>query len=150
MKENMEKINAVKGFIILVIGGMGSIITNLFGGWTDDLNTLLLFMGVDFVMGLMIAAVWKRSGKSETGALNSVSAWKGLCRKGVSLLVVLVAYRLDVTLGINYIKTMVVIAFITNELISIVENLGIMGVQFPPIIVKAIDVLKSKTEGDKT
>lgn len=146
----MEKINAVKGFIILVVGGMGSMITNLFGGWTEDLNTLLLFMCVDFVMGLMIAGIWKKSGKSETGALNSISAWKGLIRKGVSLLVVLVAYRLDVTLGINYIKTAVIIAFIANELISITENAGIMGVPLPPVITKAIDVLKSKTEGDKT
>lgn len=142
----MEKINTIKALLVVVIGTIGSGVASLFGGWTEDLTTLLIFMGVDFVMGLLIAAVWKRSGKSESGALNSVSAWIGLCRKGVSLLVVLVAYRLDVTLGVSYIKTAVIIAFIVNETISIVENMGIMGVPLPAIISKAIDILKSKAE----
>lgn len=145
----MEKLNTIKGFLILTIGGIGGMVTNLFGGWSEDLTTLLIFMGVDFVMGLLIAAVWHKSGKSESGTLNSVSAWKGLVRKGVSLLVVLVAHRLDVTLGVDYIKTAVVIAFIANEAISIVENLGIMGVPLPAVVTKAIEVLKSKSEVDK-
>ena len=145
----MEKFNSIKAMLMLIVGSVGSFIANLFGGWTQDLTTLVIFMGVDFVMGLLIAAVWKKSGKSKTGALNSVSAWIGLCRKGVSLLVVLVAYRLDVTLGVNYIKTAVVIAFIANEAISIVENLGIMGVPLPSIITKAIDILKTKSEDTK-
>ena len=114
------------------------------GGWTEDLATLLIFMGIDFVMGLMIAAVWQRSGKSESGALNSVSAWKGLCRKGCTLLVVMVAYRLDVTLGMNYIKTAVIIAFIVNEGISIVENYGIMGGPMPNILREALELLQQK------
>lgn len=142
----MEKINTFKTFLVVIIGSIGSGIASLFGGWTEDLTTLLIFMGVDFIMGLLIATIWKKSNKSETGALNSFSAWKGLCRKGVSLLVILVAYRLDVTLGVNYIKTAVVIAFIANESISIVENLGIMGVPLPGIVSKTIDILKSKAE----
>ncbi len=142
----MDKINTIKAILIITVGTIGSGVASLFGGWTEDLTTLLIFMGVDFVMGLLIAAVWKRSGKSESGALNSVSAWVGLCRKGVSLLVILVAYRLDVTLGVSYIKTAVIIAFIANEAISIVENLGIMGVPLPAIISKAIDILKNKSE----
>ncbi|TCL53909.1 holin family protein [Kineothrix alysoides] len=67
----MEKLNALKGFLILTIGGIGSMVTNLFGGWSEDLTTLLIFMGVDFVMGLLIAAVWHKSGKSETGTLSN-------------------------------------------------------------------------------
>lgn len=142
----MEKINIIKAYLIITIGTIGSAVASLFGGWTEDLTTLLIFMGVDFVMGLSIAAVWKKSGKSESGALNSISAWKGLCRKGISLLVVLVAHRLDITLDTSYIKTAVVIAFIANEAISIVENVGIMGVPLPNIITKAIDILKDKSE----
>lgn len=145
----MEKINTIKGMVMVTAGTVGSWFASLFGGWSEDLTTLLIFMGVDFVMGLLIAAIWNKSEKSESGALNSVSAWKGLCRKGVSLLVVLIAYRLDVTLGVNYIKTAVIIAFIANESISIVENLGIMGVPMPAIVSKAIDILKSKAEEDE-
>lgn len=145
----MEKIISIKAMIMLIVGSVGSFIANIFGGWTQDLTTLVILMGVDFVMGLLIAAVWKKSAKSKSGALNSVSAWIGLCRKGVTLLVVLVAYRLDVTLGVTYLKTAVVIAFIANEAISITENLGIMGVPLPAIITKAIDVLKTKSEDSK-
>ncbi|MBQ2285368.1 MAG: phage holin family protein, partial [Clostridia bacterium] len=100
------------------------------------------------LMGLSIAAFWKKSGKSKTGTLNSYSAWQGLIRKGCTLLVVLVGYRLDLAIGREYIKTAVVIAFITNEAISIVENLGIMGIPLPCTLTKAIDVLKTKTEGE--
>lgn len=139
--------NSVKAVVITTIGAIGTFIVNqLFGGWTEDLVTLLSMMAVDFFLGLLIAAVWKKSGKSETGALSSYSAWKGLCRKGGTLLVVMVAYRLDVTLGVDYIKTGVIIAFIANEAISIIENLGIMGIPLPSVLTKAIEVLQDKKE----
>lgn len=145
-EETRESLHAIKVMILSIVGVLGSWIVNMLGGWTEDLTTLMVFMGVDFVLGLLIAAVWKKSGKSKNGALNSVSAWKGLCRKGASLLMVLIANRLDVTLGVTYIRTAVIIAFIANEGISIVENLGIMGVPLPEILKKAIDVLKEKAE----
>lgn len=143
----MEKITSAKVTIITVIGAIGSFIANLFGGWTSDLETLMILMAIDFVMGLLIAAVWKRSGKSQNGALSSWSAWKGLCKKCVSLLFVLIAYRLDMAIGVDYLRTAVIIGFIVNELISIVENAGIMGVPIPSAITKAIDILRKK-EGD--
>ena len=144
----MEKVSSAKITLLTVIGAIGSFIANLFGGWTNDLATLVIMMGIDFLMGLLIAAVWKKSEKSKTGALSSWSAWKGLCRKGVSLLFVLIAYRLDLALGVNYIRTAVIIGFIINELISITENAGIMGIPIPGVIAKAIDMLKQKSEGD--
>lgn len=146
----VEKVNAVKLFLLSALGSAGSWVINMLGGWTEDLTTLLIFMGVDFLLGFLIAAIWKSSNKSGTGKLNSVSAWKGLVRKGVTLLMVLIAYRLDVTLGVNYIKTAVVVAFIVNEGLSIVENLGIMGVPLPVMIKKALEVLtnKAETEGE--
>ena len=60
------------------------------------------------------------------------------------LFYVLVAYRLDVALGLGYIRTATIVAFIVNEAISILENAGIMGVPIPPVILKAIDILKNK------
>lgn len=144
----MDKANTLKPTILTIIGAIGSFIANLFGGWTSDLITLVIMMGIDFLMGLLIAAVWKKSDKSESGALSSWSAWKGLCRKGASLLFVLIAYRLDLALGVNYIRTAVIIGFIVNELISIVENAGIMGIPIPGVITRAIDILKKKSDGD--
>lgn len=146
----MEKINYIKAVIITIFGGIGSFFVKMIGGWTPDLTTLLILMGLDFGMGLLIAAIWKKSGKSKTGALNSVSSWKGLCRKGITLTIVLIAYRLDLTLKVDYIRTAVILAFLVNELISIVENAGIMGIPLPRVLTKAIDVLKEKssTEGE--
>ena len=143
----MENVNTVKTTVLTVIGAIGSFIANLFGGWTSDLVTLIIMMSIDFIMGLLIAAVWKRSGKSQNGALSSWSAWKGLCRKCISLLFVLIAYRLDLVIGVDYIRTAVIIGFIANELISIVENAGIMGVPIPSMITKAIDLLRNKESG---
>lgn len=140
----MEK----KALLLGLISAIGSYIANLFGGWTSDFATLLIMMGIDFLMGLLIAAVWKKSAKSESGALSSWSAWKGLCRKCTSLLFVLIAYRLDLIMGLDYIRTAVIIGFIINELVSIIENAGIMGIPIPGIITRAIDLLRKKTEGD--
>ena len=44
----------------------------------------------------------------------------------------------------SYVKDAVVIGFCVNELISIVENAGLMGVPMPGAIMKAIDILKNK------
>ena len=142
----MFKIVSTKPSFLLMVGSVGGMIAEVFGGWGEDVKTLLIFMGIDYLLGLTIAAVWKKSGKSESGALSSWSAWKGLMRKGASLLVVLVAHRLDIMLGVDYIRTAVIIAFCADELISIVENLGVMGVPLSPVIKKAIDVLKEKSD----
>ena len=135
----------MKEFICTALGVVGSFITTLFGGWSTGMTTLLIFMAVDYATGLL-TAVFRKSAKSESGGLESRAGFKGLCRKGVMLLVVLVAYRLDLLIGANYIRDMVVIAFCTNEVISIVENCGLMGLPLPRIFTKIIDVLKNKAE----
>ena len=138
--------NDIKLVVLSAFGVIGGTIASLLGGWSEDLATLLIVIGIDIVMGFLISAVWKKSTKSVTGTLSSLSMWKGLCRKGVTLLIVLVAHRLDLSLGTDYIRTAVIIAFIVNELVSIVENAGIMGIPIPKVIIKAIDVLKQKED----
>ena len=130
------------------IGVIGSVIASLFGGWDAALVTLMIFMGIDYLTGLIVAGVFHNSEKTENGTLESRAGWKGLCRKGVTLLVVLVACRLDLVMGSNFIRDAVVIAFIANETISIIENAGLMGVPIPSVIVKAIEVLKKKAESE--
>ena len=123
----------MKEWICTAIGVAGSFIASLFGGWDAALATLVIFMAIDYVTGLIVAGVFHNSGKTENGALESRAGWKGLCRKGVSLLVVLVACRLDLITGTNFIRDAVVIAFVANETISIVENAGLMGINIPPL-----------------
>lgn len=139
----------MKSGILTSIGVAGGLIASLFGGWDSALMTLIIFMGIDYVTGLMVAGIFRRSAKSETGALESRAGWKVLCRKGVALLVVLVACRLDLTMGSDFIRDAVVIAFSVNEVISIVENAGLMGVPIPAAITKAIEVLNAKTSQEE-
>ena len=136
----------IKEGICTGIGVLGSIIASLFGGWDTGLVTLVIFMGIDYVSGLVVAGIFHNSNKTESGALESKAGWKGLCRKCMTLLFVLIAYRLDLALGLNYIRDAVIIGFMANELISIVENAGLMGLPLPDAINKAIDVLTQKEE----
>lgn len=138
----------MKNMICTILGVIGSAITALFGGWDAGLTTLIIFMAVDYVSGILVAGVFHKSNKTANGALESHAGWKGLCKKGVTLLIVLVACRLDLVMGSNFIRDAVVIAFIANETISIVENAGLMGVTVPPAIVKAIEVLQEKSESE--
>lgn len=126
------------------IGVVGGFIASLFGGWDAALITLLMFMVIDYVSGLIVAGVFHNSNKTETGTLESKAGWKGICRKCMTLLFVLIAYRLDLALGVAYIRDAVIIGFMANELISIVENAGLMGLPLPAVITKAIDVLTKK------
>ncbi|MBF1010931.1 MAG: phage holin family protein [Lachnoanaerobaculum sp.] len=133
-----------------VVGAIGGFIAAMFGGWSDALITLIVFMSVDYITGLVVAGIFKKSKKSENGALESRAGFKGLCRKGVALLIVLVAVRLDIIMHTSYIKDAVIIAFIANECISIIENAGLMGVPVPGVIAKAIDVLKRNSDSVKS
>ena len=129
-----------------IIGLIGGAFTTLFGGWTAGMTTLVLFMAIDYVSGLIVAGVFQKSTKSESGALESKAGWKGLARKCMTLLFVLIAHRLDLLLSTTYIRDAVIIGFCANELVSIVENAGLMGLPLPAIITKAIDVLRRKAE----
>lgn len=136
----------MKNIICAIFGIVGGFIANAFGGWSAALTTLLIFMGVDYISGLILAGVFHASPKSEDGTLESYAGWKGLVRKGMTLLIVLIGARLDLMLGVNYIRDAMVIAFCVNELLSIIENMGLMGVPMPEILTNAIEMLKSKSE----
>ena len=129
----------MKDTFCMAVGALGAAIASLYGGWDAALQTLILFMAVDYVTGLIVAGVFHASPKSRTGALESRAGWKGLIRKGETLLIVLVACRLDA----------VIIGFICNETISIVENAGLMGLPIPAALTKAVDILKQRSEEQK-
>ena len=136
----------MKETICTILGMAGSYIASLFGGWDAAISTLVCFMAMDYITGLILAGVFHSSGKTENGTLESGVGWRGLCRKGMILAVVLVACRLDMIIGSNLLRDAAVIAFVANETISIIENAGLMGVPVPPVIVQAIEVLKKKSE----
>lgn len=138
----------MKEFLETVVGIIGAAVAAFFGGWSSAMTTLLIFMGIDYITGLIVAGVFHASEKTEGGGLESRAGWKGLCRKGVTLLIILVATRIDLILGTTYFKDGTCIAFIANELLSIVENAGLMGIPMPQAITKAVEVLKNKAENE--
>ena len=141
--------NEVKLWIIGVIGIIGSFIVQKLGGWDTALATLVIFMGIDYLTGLIVAGVFHKSKKSEMGALESIASWRGLCRKGVTLLIVLVATRLDMSIGTDYIRNAVIIAYTVSEAISIIENAALMGIPMPAVLTNAIDMLQKKNNKEE-
>ena len=133
----------MKETFCLITGVVGGFIAALLGGWDSALSTLVIFMGIDFVTGL-VTAVMGKSKHSRSSTLNSKAGWIGLAKKFCILLMVVVGVRIDILIGTNYIRDAVCISFCLNELLSIVENTTLMGVPYPPVFKKAIDVLQTK------
>ncbi|MDO4618441.1 MAG: phage holin family protein [Clostridia bacterium] len=136
----------MKNIVLTITGVVGSALSILFGGLDSILLTLFICMAIDYITGFCVAAVFKKSPKTESGALESRAGYKGLVRKGMVLLVVLISNRLDIVMGTNFIKDGVIVAYIVNDMVSIVENVGLMGVPMPKQIIKAIDILKEKND----
>lgn len=121
-----------------VFGLVGSVITFAFGSWVESLTLLVVAMGIDYVTG--VAASIK-----EGRGLNSVFGGWGLTRKGLMLLVILLAHRIDILLETSNVTMGAAIYFyIANELISITENYGRIGLPLPDRLRKIIEVLKDK------
>ena len=139
----------MKETLCTVIGVIGAFIARVYGGWDAALTTLVIFMAIDYVTGFIVAAVFHKSEKTQNGALESKAGFIGLCKKGVVMLIVLMACRLDMVVGSTFIKDATVIAFITNETISIIENAAAMGVPIPSPIVQAIDILAKRGENNE-
>lgn len=138
MMENMVQFkNGVLGAFAIV----GAFIAETLGGWDAMTKLLVALMCLDCVTGWLVAALWKKSNKSESGALNSNASFRGLCKKGMILLLVWVGVLLDEALGATYVRNAVVIFFVGNEGLSLLENLGLMGVPFPDFLKKALEVL---------
>lgn len=144
----MGNVTTIKTATFSFISLVGGALSYLFGGFDMALQALIIFMAVDYTTGLIVAGVFKKSNKSENGALESKAGWKGLCKKGVSLLIVLIATSLDRLTGTVIIRDAVIFGFIANEGLSIVENAGLMGLPIPKFLVDAIEVLKNRGDNN--
>ena len=138
-------VDKIKTYGLSAIGILGSAISSAFGGWTQGMTTLLCFLAIDYITGFLVGAFGK-SLKTEKGGLNSNVGYKGLVKKCMVLVFLFIAVRLDMLLGIDYVKNAVIIGFIANELISITENAGLLGVPIPKVIINIIEILKQKSE----
>ena len=134
----------MKSSVCTALGFLGGLISWAFGGWDAAMAALLVCMGVDYLSGSIVALVFHKSSKSESGSYNSIYGIKGLFKKGLMLLFVLVAVQIDTLLGVAYVRDAVCVGFCCNEILSITENLGLAGIPLPQIIVKALEQLQKK------
>ena len=139
---------AVKNTVLAAAAAAGSAVFEALGGLDELLGLLIALMAFDYVTGVLVAALWHRSGKSATGAIDSRAGFRGLCKKGAVLLVVYIGVLLDRALGIDYVRGALVLFFCGNEGLSLLENIGLMGVPYPPALRKMLEALK--TEGKMT
>ena len=147
----MNKTLMIKDSVLVALSVAGSFIARALGGWDTALQTLIILMAIDYITGLLIAAVWQKSSKSQTGALESKAGFKGLVRKGLILLVVLIGVQLDAILGLQaFCRTAIILFFCGNEGLSIVENLGVMGLPLPDFVKTKFEQLKDKGNPEST
>ena len=135
----------IKTVLCAVTGAIGAAVAQLFGGWSDVLTVLLILMGIDYISGLVVAGIFHNSPKSLNGGLESHAGLKGLFRKFFVICIVVAAHMVDRLLGTNYLRDATAIAFCVNELISLMENAGLMGVPMPKVLRQAIDALRHKS-----
>ena len=137
-----------KNVLLGAAATVGSVLTAFFGGWDYALQTLIAVIAVDYLTGLACALIFRKSPKTANGAGSSDACFHGLVRKAGILLCVLLAVQVDrVTNDSGLCRTAVILFFIGNEGLSIVENLGLMGVPMPAVLKNALEVLRKK--GDR-
>lgn len=134
----------IKNGVLAALAAIGTFVAHALGGWDAAMQVLVALMAADYLTGVLVAAVWQRSNKSATGALDSKAGFKGLLKKGMILLLVWLGVLLDTALGVAYVRTAVVLFFIGNEGLSLLENLGLMGVPFPSFLKRALEALREQ------
>lgn len=141
----MPAINNVKIMLLSTSGLLFSAAGQALGGYDSLLEALIAFMVIDFVTGCLVAAVFKRSQKTESGRLASGAIFRGLIKKGCMLMLIVVAVKLDEIMQTPCLtRDAVMIALILNELVSILENMGLMGIKLPNALTDALEMLGKK------
>ena len=145
--------NLSKFSISAAVGVISAFGAFVFGEWSNDVFALIILMIIDFIMGVLLAIVFRKSPKSKKGGLSSAAAWKGVAKKTCTILLVAVAYQADILLSTAYIRPTVVGALCASEIISIVENAAKMGILPEPVqklLDKVIDILNTPKGGGES
>ena len=132
-----------------VLAAIGGAVVSFFTGLPPIIWVLLAVMTIDFITGV-ICGLMGKSKKTETGGISSNAAFKGLMKKMLIILVVLLAALLDKAVsmgtGISFeaVAGATCLWFIASEGFSIVENVASMGVPVPKILLQALEIMRSK------
>ena len=125
-----------KNYVVTAIGAAAGALVAAAGGWDSALKALIVFMVLDYLTGVIVAGVFHKSKKTDSGKLSSAAGLKGLAKKVLMLFLVVAGQYLD------YFRNAVIIALITNELISLIENASLAGIEIP-VLSKAVEMLRA-------
>lgn len=146
----MEKANLIKSVFYTIVGCIGGTLGNLLGGLDTLIWSLITCSIIDFLSGGAVAVIFKKSPKTETGAAQSNAGFKGLVKKIFIYLLIMVVVKIDIVVGSNgFLRNAVIIGFMVNEVLSIIENGGLMGIKMPDALTNAVDILKKKSENQQ-
>lgn len=126
-----------------IIGGIFGYLVSLLGGIDEQLTALLILMCLDIFSGFLCAFLG-RSSKSPSGYLSSTAAGAGIIKKVAYLICVIVGVLLERASGVQFIRQIIIISFTITESISILEKCRAMGITIPPVIYKALDIVRNK------
>lgn len=126
--------------ISIAFGVIGGLIVSFLGGWDGLAITLVSFIVLDWITGLL-KAIYNKN-------LSSYTGFKGIIKKVVILIVVGVAVLLETNMGIPAIREIVMMFFIANEGISLLENVSQMGIPFPDKLKEILIQLRNKEKGE--
>lgn len=139
----MEDMTVWDKILKLLAGALGAIL-GAFGGASPVMYVLLGLMAVDYVSGLLVA-IMGRSGKSDGGGLDSKIGFVGLAKKGMMLLLILVAAQIDTAMGGSHVfRDAACWFYIANEGLSILENMALAGVPFPSRMKQMLEQTKKQ------
>jgi toxin secretion/phage lysis holin len=124
------------------LAGLGAFVGYVWGEWTVLLQVLTFMVIADYVTGVFAGFI--------EGKLASKAGFKGIAKKMAIFIFVAVGHFIDRALGDGSMVMDAVITFyIGNELISIIENGGRIGLPIPSVLLRAVEIFKEKAEGDK-
>lgn len=135
--------------VLMILSVIGSIVINLLGGWDTQLQTMIILMALDVITGTLIAMFWNKSPNSTRGAYDTQIAFKGGMKKLVVFVAIAFAVLVDklfvYAIGADdYVRTSVILYYSGVEGASLVENLGIMGIPLPSVIINAFETLQDR------
>ncbi len=125
---------------VLGISLLGSLLSSMFGSLDSLVIILICFVLIDYTTGIIASAF--------EGKLSSEVGFRGIARKLLIFILVAVAHLLDVAIGWNnhFIRDATIFFYMTNEVISILENAGRAGLPIPDFLMKAIELLKDRSK----
>ena len=139
----------LKNALLLFFSGIGGFLMKFLGGWDAALKCLLAFMVIDYITGVVCAIVFKKSTKTKNGGISSDAGFKGIVKKLCILCLVCVAVCIDNISKTDYIRNITVLFFTSNEGLTILENVGNMGVSYPEPIKTALQIMKKTNKKDE-